>query len=51
MEKRTWGYVLLGFGIGLMPVWFSVGALGMSAGFVMAMAGAAMMAGSQAGRR
>jgi len=51
MAKRTWGYVLLGFGIGLMPVWFSVGALGMILGFGMAMVGAALMADSQIQRR
>ena len=51
MDKRTWGYVLLGFGVGLMPVWFAVGAHGMMLGFGMAMAGAALMAGSQPPRR
>ena len=47
MKKRTWGYVLLAFGLGLLPVWFSAGALGMSLGFIMAMAGAALMADGQ----
>ena len=51
MEKQTGGYVLLGFGIGLMPVWFSVGAAGMIPGFVMAMAGAALMADGQTPHR
>jgi hypothetical protein len=35
MKKRTYGHVLMMFGLGLLPFWYSWGPLGFVAGFVL----------------